>query len=71
MFYTWLHTECGYRFTGSDGIYALTVPEMHTLFEGYMLMQEQAELQEKGVGAYEQQQFKEFAADVNSGNAAY
>lgn len=68
MFVAWLHSECGYRFTGDDGIYALTYNEMRVLFVGFELMQEQAELQQKGVSQHEQKAFKEFADRVNSGD---
>lgn len=66
MFLTWLHTEAGYTFTGDDGIYALTFNEMRLLYDGYQIMQEQAEMQEKGVSRHEQAAFKEFAQGVNS-----
>lgn len=66
-FLTWLHTEAGYRFTGDDGLYALTYPEIRILFDGYQVMQEQAELQAKGVSAEDQAAFKDFASDLNSG----
>lgn len=70
MFLTWLHTECGYRFTGRDGIYALTYGEMKLLYDGFETINEQREMQQKGVSQYEQAAFSEFADGVNSPGGA-
>lgn len=68
MFLAWLHTECGYKFTGEDTLYGLTYSEMRLLHDGYSIMQEQAELQQKGVTQEDQAAFKDFAADLNEGD---
>lgn len=39
---------------------------MRLLFDGYEVMQEQQEMEQRGVSRHEQAEFKEFAADVNS-----
>lgn len=69
MFIAWLHSECGYTFIGETSFYRLTYGEMAHLHAGFEIMNEQSEMQEKGVSPHTQTEFRKFASKVNSGGA--
>ena len=67
----WLHTECGYTFTGENSLYKLTIPEIQILYDGHKVAKEEAERRSdaggRGMTRGDKEAFEEFAAEVEQG----
>jgi len=63
----WLH-DAGYTFTGDDGVYALSYPEMRVLYSGYQIAKEEREMNAKGVSRGDRAAFSEYSQQLEEGS---